>query len=54
MHTTLKRYIMIQLIISVFLILIITIYSKVKEKKSNSFPKDYLLTINSKPKSTNY
>lgn len=45
---------MIFLLIALVLVLIVTIYTKLKQKKSNSFPKEYLITLNNKPKSAKY
>jgi hypothetical protein len=45
---------MIFLLITLVLVLIVTIYTKLKQKKSNSFPKEYLITLRNKPKSANY
>jgi Na+/pantothenate symporter len=45
---------MILLISTLIIVLIVAIYSKVKENKKNSFSKEYLLSLKSRPRSSNY
>ncbi|CAN1550981.1 hypothetical protein MCERE19_02158 [Spirosomataceae bacterium] len=54
MYLTFKNHKMILLIFALILALVITIFSKLKVKRSNSVSKEYLSALRNRPKSANY